>query len=357
MIRPVTFKAAKNFKANLYALEVKSRFIDQTAANGYYSGYGNELSATTVGTSGITIGSGALLVQGRMLEIVSSETVSVTYSAGKVGYIICRIETSPAEGVVNCSLISRTGTTLSAITLTRENTYIYESEETNKVYELPIYSFSMANSAISNVVKLVSAIGEIAAVKAIADNAKSTADTAKSTADAAKSTATTAKSTADTAKSTADAAKSTADAASATAASALSIANASGVKRQYIPNATLNKEFTVGSSASGRIKLTLLDGKTTDDIIAFSGRIDWNDGHYYFTAIPNSYDYCICDGCIATYYTSVYDTLKYLILDIGIDDSNQFYCTDAAHIAAGESTPHGFSTPKPKLYYLNIFYK
>ncbi len=356
MIRPVTFKAAKNFKANLYALEVKSRFIDQTAANGYYSGYGNELSATTVGTSGITIGSGALLVQGRMLEIVSSETVSITYSAGKVGYIICRIETSPAEGVVNCSLISRTGTTLSAITLTRENTYIYESEETNKVYELPIYSFSMANSAISNVVKLVSAIGEIAAVKAIADNAKSTADTAKSTADTAKSTADTAKSTADTAKSTADAAKSTANNASETASSALSIANASGVKKQYIPYATLNKEFSTDPSRTTRIKLPLLDGKTSDDIIAFSGRIDWNDDAYFFTAIPNVYNYCECNNCVATHYSSIYNELKFLILAIGID-GDKFYCDGAGRIAAGESTPYKVSYPDPKLYYLNIFYK
>lgn len=339
MIRPVTFKAAKNFKANLYALEVKSRFIDQTAANGYYSGYGNELSATTVGTSGITIGSGALLVQGRMLEIVSSETVSITYSAGRVGYIICRIETSPAEGVVNCSLISRTGTTLSAITLTRENTYIYESEETNKVYELPIYSFSMDNSAISNVVKLISAIGEIAAVKAIADNAKLTADTAKNTAD--------------TAKSTADAAKTTANTASTSASSALLIAEKSGVKRQYIPNSELNN-----TSSGGSIVLKLLDGKTPGDIIAFGGKINCYTEDYYFTAIPNSKNNCICRRCITWCYSD-YRVLTFLMFDVGIDSNNRLYVNNIRLLTAGGNSTDVTTIPTSDIifYDINIFYK
>lgn len=36
MIKPVTYQGVFNFKANLYALEVKSRFIDQSKADGYY---------------------------------------------------------------------------------------------------------------------------------------------------------------------------------------------------------------------------------------------------------------------------------------------------------------------------------
>lgn len=38
MIKPVTYQGVFNFKANLYALEVKSRFIDQSKADGYYKG-------------------------------------------------------------------------------------------------------------------------------------------------------------------------------------------------------------------------------------------------------------------------------------------------------------------------------
>lgn len=160
MLKPVTFKAAQNFKANLYALEVRSRFTDQNNANGYYNGYGNNLAATVVGTSGITIGSGALLVQGRMIEVVFKETVSIAYQEGKVGYIICRIETSPATNVENCSLVARVGTELSEITLTQEDTYAYASEKTNKIYELPIYSFVMQNTQISSVEMLIKPFSE-----------------------------------------------------------------------------------------------------------------------------------------------------------------------------------------------------
>ena len=160
MIKPVTFKAAQNFKANLYALEVKSRFIDQNNANGYYKGYGDELAATVIGTSGIKIGSGAFLVQARMIEIVSSETVSIAYEEGKVGYILCRIETTPATNVANCSLVARTGASLSSIAVTKEDTYAYTSEDTNKIFELPLYSFGMQNSSIRNVVKLIGSVAE-----------------------------------------------------------------------------------------------------------------------------------------------------------------------------------------------------
>ena len=202
MLKAVTFRAEQNFKSNLHALEVKSRFIDQNNANGFYIGYGDELSATVIGTSGIEIGSGAFLVQGRMVEIVSAETVSIAYEEGKVGYIVCRIETNPAENVPNCTLAARTAATLSDVTLTKEDVYAYNSEDINKVYELALYSFGMQNTAINNVVKLISGIEEISEIKAIADTAKSTADAAKRTADDASTAASNAASTAVSAKST-----------------------------------------------------------------------------------------------------------------------------------------------------------
>ena len=71
MIRPVTYQGVFNFDAHLYALEIKSRFIDQNNANGYYTGYGAELAATVVGNQ-IKIGTGAFIIQGRMNEITSA---------------------------------------------------------------------------------------------------------------------------------------------------------------------------------------------------------------------------------------------------------------------------------------------
>ena len=195
MLKAVTFRAEQNFKSNLHALEVKSRFIDQNNANGFYIGYGDELSATVIGASGIKIGSGAFLVQGRMVEIVSAETVSIAYEEGKVGYIVCRVETNPAENVPNCTLAARTAASLSDISLTKEDVYAYNSEDTNKVYELALYSFGMQNTAINNVVKLISGIEEISEIKATADTAKSTAETARAAASNAVSTANSAKST------------------------------------------------------------------------------------------------------------------------------------------------------------------
>ena len=65
MIKPVTYQGVFNFKSNLYALEVKSRFIDQSKANGFYKGYGEELAAKIIGQT-IQIGTGAFVVQGRM---------------------------------------------------------------------------------------------------------------------------------------------------------------------------------------------------------------------------------------------------------------------------------------------------
>lgn len=155
MIKPVTFKAAQNFKANLYALGVRSGFTNPDNANGYYEGYGADLGAIAVSTAGIRISSGVLLVQGRMAEIISSETVPIAYQEGKLGYIICRIETSPAQGTDNCSLLARTGAQLSEIALTQEDTYAYASESANRVYELPIYSFAMQNNQITNITKLI----------------------------------------------------------------------------------------------------------------------------------------------------------------------------------------------------------
>ena len=214
-IKPVTYQGASNFKSNLYALEVKSRFIDQTKANGYYKGYGDELAAIVSGNV-VTVRSGALLVQGRLNEIeTGGEAVTVTIQNGYVGYILARIETYHPDDTENCTLVARTGATLASISLTQDDTYQRSAESENKVYELPLYSFKMSGGTITNLVKLVTAVEENTTTRDIANAAKSTAESAASTAASAVSTANTAKTNAATAVSTANTAKSTAESAAA----------------------------------------------------------------------------------------------------------------------------------------------
>ena len=222
MIKPVTFQGAENFKANLYALEVRSRFVDQSAANGYYAGYGNELAAT-VSSNVISIGTGAFLVQGRLIEVETAESLSVVIQNGKYGLVIARIETYPAANTANCSLVVRTENSISSLLsgLTQENTYQYAAETTNKVYELPLYSFYMTGGAITITEKVISEIKEITEIKQKADTAKSTADTAAANASAA------------------------VNAANAASESATAAVNLAHTKKLYIHHFILSKDKTL----------------------------------------------------------------------------------------------------------------
>lgn len=229
MIKPVTYQGVFNFKANLYALEVKSRFIDQSKADGYYKGYGDELAATVVGQS-IQIGTGAFVVQGRMNEVTAAETVTPQMTNGYVGYVVARIETYHPSDEENCSFVAYVGTSLDAIPLTKDDIYDAEAETVNKVYELPIYSFAISGGAITNLQKLIGAVEDYAKINQIVTSALSTAQTALTTAQAAETKAQSAVNTAagavetaesadgkaDTAVSTANTAKSTADTAAQT---------------------------------------------------------------------------------------------------------------------------------------------
>ena len=262
-IKPVTYQGASNFKSNLYALEIKSRFIDQTKANGYYKGYGEELAAIVAGNV-VTVRSGALLVQGRLNEIeTGGEAVAVTIQNGYVGYILARIETYHPDDTENCTLVARTGATLASIALTQDDTYQRTAESENKVYELPLYSFSMSGGAITNLVKLITAVEEntvtrdiVNEAKNIANGAASTAASAVSTANTANSTANTAKSTANTAKSTADTAKATADSAASTAASAVSTANTAKTNAASAVS-TANAAKTTADSAAAQVNTAI----------------------------------------------------------------------------------------------------
>lgn len=225
MIKPVTYQGVFNFKANLYALEVKSRFIDQSKADGYYKGYGDELAATVVGQS-IQIGTGAFVVQGRMNEVTAAETVTPQMTNGYVGYVVARIETYHPSDEENCSFVAYVGTSLDAIPLTKDDIYDAEAETVNKVYELPIYSFAISGGAITNLKKLIGAVEDYAKINQIVTSALSTAQTALTTAQAAETKAQSAVDTAADAAETAEAADGKADTAVSTANTAKSTADA-----------------------------------------------------------------------------------------------------------------------------------
>lgn len=225
MIKPVTYQGVFNFKANLYALEVKSRFIDQSKADGYYKGYGDELAATVVGQS-IQIGTGAFVVQGRMNEVTAAETVTPQMTNGYVGYVVARIETYHPSDEENCSFVAYVGTSLDAIPLTKDDIYNAEAETVNKVYELPIYSFAISGGAITNLKKLIGAVEDYAKINQIVTSALSTAQTALTTAQEAETKAQSAVNTAAGAVETAEAADDKADTAVSTANTAKSTADA-----------------------------------------------------------------------------------------------------------------------------------
>lgn len=249
MIRPVTYQGVFNFDAHLYALEIKSRFIDQNNANGYYTGYGSELAATVVGNQ-IKIGTGAFVIQGRMNEITSAELVTPQMFNNFVGYVVARIETYHPSDTENCTLKAVVNTAFSEIALLQEDIYAAVADNENKVYELPLYSFEIKNGAIVNLTKLIKPVDDYARVQeqinalkattdaalaaansakaealSIANDANSKAAAAVQTAGNAQTAAASAVQTAGNAEQTANAASTTADAAAATANNAVDVVN------------------------------------------------------------------------------------------------------------------------------------
>ncbi len=228
MIRPVTYQGVFNFDAHLYALEIKSRFIDQNNANGYYTGYGSELDATVVGNQ-IQIGTGAFVIQGRMNEITSTETVTPQIFNNFVGYVVARIETYHPSDAGNCTLKAYVNTAFSEIALQKDNVYAVIADNENKVYELPIYSFEIKNGAIVNLKKLIKPVDDYARVQAQITEILQTTNEALAAANSAKtealSIANDANSKADSAVRTAGNAVNTANDANGKAAGAVTTAN------------------------------------------------------------------------------------------------------------------------------------
>ena len=224
MIKPVTFQGCFNFNANLYALEVRSRFIDQSKANGYYKGYGNELAAQIVGQK-IQIGTGAFLVQGRMCEITAAELVAPQIFDGFVGYVVARIETYHPSDDANCSLLAVVNRTYEAITLEQNDTYAATADNVNTAYELPLYSFEISGTSIVNLKKLINPVADYATIKTIVDEALEKAASAVAAANTAISAANAAIETANGADTKADSATEVASAANTKSDNAVSVAN------------------------------------------------------------------------------------------------------------------------------------
>lgn len=254
MIKPVTYQGVFNFKANLYALEVKSRFIDQSKADGYYKGYGDELSATIVGQS-IRIGTGAFVVQGRMNEVTAAETVTPQMTNGYVGYVVARIETYHPSDEENCSFVAYVGTSLDAIPLVKDDIYSAESETVNKVYELPIYSFAISGGSITNLQKVISAVEDYAKINQTVVSSLSAAQSALGTAQSAETKAQLAVDTANEAAETAETADGKADAAVSTANIAKNTADATAE--------TVQQEHEQMTAEIEELAQAIADGGTT----------------------------------------------------------------------------------------------
>lgn len=254
MIKPVTYQGCFNFNANLYALEVRSRFIDQSKANGYYAGYGSELAAQIVGQK-IQIGTGAFVVQGRMNEVTAAETVSPQIFDGFVGYIVARIETYHPSDDENCTFKAIVNRTFEAITLEQNDVYAATADNINTAYELPIYSFEISGTQIVNLTKLIKPVADYATIKTIVDDALTkaqqaitTANAAVSTANAANAKATTAETKAASAETKATNAETKAASAETKATNAVSTANAANTKAQEA-NTIANNAKTAADNA------------------------------------------------------------------------------------------------------------
>lgn len=283
MIRPVTYQGVFNFNANLYALEIKSRFIDQSKANGYYRGYGDELAATVVGNQ-IRVGTGAFVVQGRMNEITSAELVSPQIFDGFVGYVVARIETYHPSDEENCTLVAVVNRTFEAISLTQEDTYAASADNQNKVYELPIYSFEIKGNSITNLKKLIGAVEDYATIKGIVDNAHSAAQAALTAANAANTNSQNAVKTAGDAQTAAKQAVETANAANTKSGEAVNTAN-SAASTVQTEHEAMTKEIEELSKliAQGQGTIVKKEGKSlaeynADNVVEITDTITIDGG-------------------------------------------------------------------------------
>lgn len=284
MIKPITFQGAVNFKASLYALEIRSRFIDQANANGYFKNYGQELAMINSSPTTITIGTGAFCVQGRMAEVTSQEVINIDYSSNmgghellnNVGYVIAKIQTYQLNSENNCSFLVRIGSSFSSLNLglTQMDTYSYDSDSANKIYELPIYSFEIdaATGELANITKLIQPIDDynkvyqlmqsmqtlVEAIQEVANNANELSSNAESLATEANEIALTAGANSVEAKNS--------------AATAVAVANEAKSKVDELGDQIVEKQGTkVVKNGQYLTTYSVDNNLTTEDTIRISG--------------------------------------------------------------------------------------
>ena len=269
MIKPVTFQGQSNFNANLYALEVKSRFIDQNNAHGYYLNYGDELAASVVGGNQIQVGTGAFVVCARMAEITAPEILRPQIFDTFKGYVVARIETYHPADELNVTLIAKVQTSWEALNreLEQNDVYAAEADNVNTAYELPIYSFEISGTQIVNLTRLIKPVCDYATMKAIVDNALATAQNAVTTANAAVDTS-------NDARTKAAAAVTTANGANAKSDNAVSTANAAKTNAQTALTTANGLDAQIkaaNATAAGAVDTA---GAAADTATAASNKVD-----------------------------------------------------------------------------------
>lgn len=157
MIKGIVFHGRKEFQAEYYATEIKNRSRLNNQDDGYYKGFGNELSYSLVGNTTFRVNSGLFLVQGRQCVVVPGTTEDIeipVQNSKKYGFIIARIKTfvSSGENVEITYKLSDSGRP----NLVQQDTYNI-SPDFNAIYELPLYSFTI-DTKITDIQKEIHAI-------------------------------------------------------------------------------------------------------------------------------------------------------------------------------------------------------
>ena len=277
MIKPVTFQGQSNFNANLYALEVKSHFIDQNNAHGYYLNYGDELAANVVGGNQIQVGTGAFVVCARMAEITAPEILRPQIFDTFKGYVVARIETYHPADELNVTLIAKVQTSWEALNreLEQNDVYSAEADNVNTAYELPIYSFEISGTQIVNLTRLIKPVCDYATMKAIVDNALATAQNAVTTANAAVDTSNDARTKAAAAVTTANGLDAQIKSANATAADAVDTADAAASTATAASNKVDELETQIAEKQGTKVTLGGVPQATypADDLVHSDDKI------------------------------------------------------------------------------------
>lgn len=283
MIKPITFQGTVNFKASLYALEIRSRFINQDEAHGYFKNYGDDLKYISNSTNSITIGTGAFLINGRMNEVTSQETVPVIVTPNSKGYILAIIETYHLNDENNCRFEARTSASWDELdrSLTQQDTYAFDADSNNKIFEYPIFKFEINSSgSIINVSQLLAPIADYQKVFTQMLEAERNSDVALDKANNAQTLANEARGLAAVATDVANVAIATANQADMKANNALNIASAADTTADRAIAKVEKLETDIGDKMGTTVKIdgTAQNEWDATDVMKSSDTFHFNGG-------------------------------------------------------------------------------